>query len=671
METEVGPIGHIEVCCTTHTTPGVRRLVKSVVRGLKACQEPERAVEGMGGTYFFLNESGRKVAIVKPCDEEPLAPHNPKGYIGRNLGDPGWKSTVRVGEAAMREVAAYLLDHDHFAKVPHTVLVRAQHPIFNYNSNSSSTGNGSSTMSSSMASASAGGGLLAGALAAEDSSHSMGFDGSAAAAAAGGSAVGGMKLGSLQEFVYHIADTSEFGTQRLSTADVHHIGILDIRLFNTDRHAGNILVRLPGGGNNSSANLGCGMARLEEGYYELIPIDHGFCLPEALEAPYFEWLHWPQACLPFSQEELDYIENLDLEADVDLLRRELPTLRPECLRLMEVATTLLQKCAAAGLTLADIGGLMSRPLDALDGGDIDNPSELERACVVARQELERLELTQMGNGSSCSSASAFVLKEEDEEGFLEEEEDEGVDGGQQEAELQVAGAAAAAVEAGDVVGRNGSSSSGGSGNTQAMESPPAATAAAGGGSEKAEVRSPLTGARSLGMTSAEAEQLLFDWDDEGTDSSSVSAGRRQSCEMLQPLSPFSGMSLESSGSGNLADRAGNLPPSRLGLQEGQQLGQVALASSVSAFGALGWRPGGKKQSFALTRASRRNTLAYPPPVLSVPPRAISEVLSNMNSNQWEVFMRELGSYMDKALGFGQWKRQPPSSGGAAMSCPRF
>jgi hypothetical protein len=40
-----------------------------------------------------------------------------QGYVGRNLGDPGWKSTVRVGEAAMREVAAYLLDHDHFAQV--------------------------------------------------------------------------------------------------------------------------------------------------------------------------------------------------------------------------------------------------------------------------------------------------------------------------------------------------------------------------------------------------------------------------------------------------------------------------------------------------------------------------------------------------------------------------
>lgn len=27
--------GHIEVCCTAHTNPGVRSLVKSVIRGLK------------------------------------------------------------------------------------------------------------------------------------------------------------------------------------------------------------------------------------------------------------------------------------------------------------------------------------------------------------------------------------------------------------------------------------------------------------------------------------------------------------------------------------------------------------------------------------------------------------------------------------------------------------
>ena len=28
----------IEICCTAHTSPSIRRLVKSVIRGLKACQ---------------------------------------------------------------------------------------------------------------------------------------------------------------------------------------------------------------------------------------------------------------------------------------------------------------------------------------------------------------------------------------------------------------------------------------------------------------------------------------------------------------------------------------------------------------------------------------------------------------------------------------------------------
>lgn len=77
----------VEICCTAHTTTPIRRLVKSVIRGLKACQEPEKALDGMGGTYFFLNDSGKKAAILKPCDEEPLAPNNPKGYVGRALGE--------------------------------------------------------------------------------------------------------------------------------------------------------------------------------------------------------------------------------------------------------------------------------------------------------------------------------------------------------------------------------------------------------------------------------------------------------------------------------------------------------------------------------------------------------------------------------------------------------
>ncbi|MCO5580298.1 hypothetical protein L7F22_034164 [Adiantum nelumboides] len=39
-----------------------------------------------------------------------------------------------------------------------------------------------------------------------------------------------------------------------------------------------------------------------------------------LEDPYFEWLHWPQASLAFSDEELDYIRRLDAKEDADRLQ---------------------------------------------------------------------------------------------------------------------------------------------------------------------------------------------------------------------------------------------------------------------------------------------------------------------------------------------------------------
>ncbi len=63
-----------------------------------------------------------------------------------------------------------------------------------------------------------------------------------------------------------------------------------------------------------------------------------------------------QAMMPFSEEELDYIARLDAAADKELLRRELPSLREESLRTLEVATLLLQRCAAAGTPTASTNG---------------------------------------------------------------------------------------------------------------------------------------------------------------------------------------------------------------------------------------------------------------------------------------------------------------------------
>lgn len=108
--------GYLQPADYAHLTPGVKRLMKGVVRGLKAFQEPEAASEGLGGTYFFTNDAGQKIAIMKPCDEEPLAPNNPKGFVGRQLGEPGLKPTVRVGEAASREVRRCWLESNRGAR---------------------------------------------------------------------------------------------------------------------------------------------------------------------------------------------------------------------------------------------------------------------------------------------------------------------------------------------------------------------------------------------------------------------------------------------------------------------------------------------------------------------------------------------------------------------------
>lgn len=351
----------LEICYTRRLTNGSRALVKAVARGIQSHQEPQRTAEGLGGTYFFRNEQGRRVGIFKPCDEEPMAPFNPRGFVGRRLGDPGLKPTVRVGEAALREVAAYLLDWDRFAGVPHTVLVHASHPKFHNSSASQLQGNYAGCTR-------------------HPGEVELSYSSVSRSCPSVGGKVLGLKMGSLQEFVSHICDTSEMGTSKFNTRNVHRIGILDIRLYNTDRHAGNMLVR----SRVASSECARGLARLEEEQFELVPIDHGFCLPEALEPPYFEWLHWPQAMLPFDEEELDYIARLDIEADKMLLRQELPVLRVECLRTLEVATILLKKCAKAGLCLHEIGEVMSRPLVGID----KEHSDLEKICVAAKRELQ-------------------------------------------------------------------------------------------------------------------------------------------------------------------------------------------------------------------------------------------------------------------------------------------
>ncbi|KAK4852784.1 hypothetical protein QYF36_027028 [Acer negundo] len=318
--------GPIEILGYSSHFSRTKQLVKEIVKAMKNGVDPIPLRSGLGGAYYFRNCQGENVAIVKPTDEEPYAPNNPKGFVGKALGQPGLKHSVRVGETGFREVAAYLLDYDHFADVPCTALVKVTHTIFNINDGV----NGNKNQERKQVS----------------------------------------KIASLQQFIPHDFDASDHGTSSFPVAAVHRIGILDIRILNTDRHAGNLLVRKFNG-------TGC------FGQVELVPIDHGLCLPENLEDPYFEWIHWPQASIPFSEDELNYINHLDPFRDSEMLRMELPMIREACLRVLILCTIFLKEAAAFGLCLAEIGEMMSREFR----GHEEEPSELELICIEARRLL--------------------------------------------------------------------------------------------------------------------------------------------------------------------------------------------------------------------------------------------------------------------------------------------
>ncbi|KAI3696186.1 hypothetical protein L1987_79196 [Smallanthus sonchifolius] len=312
--------GPIEILGQSSRFTRTKELVNEIVTGLKAGVDPIPVHGGLGGAYYFRNSRGECVAIVKPTDEEPYAPNNPKGFVGKILGQPGLKRSVRVGETGFREVAAYLLDYDHFANVPPTALVKITHSIFNVN---------------------------------DFDKKKKHFS----------------KIASFQQFVSHDFDASDHGTSSFPVSAVHRIGILDIRILNTDRHAGNLLVRKVNNGGKFGQQV------------ELIPIDHGLCLPESLEDPYFEWIHWPQASIPFSEDELDYIESLDPYHDSEMLRNELPMIREACLRVLTLCTIFLKQAAGYGLCLAEIGEMMTREFRRGE----EEPSELEVLCMEARR----------------------------------------------------------------------------------------------------------------------------------------------------------------------------------------------------------------------------------------------------------------------------------------------
>jgi len=150
-----------------------------------------------------------------------------------------------------------------------------------------------------------------------------------------------IKSGSLQQYVEHDGPAGDIGPKAFPPSEVHKIGILDLQIMNCDRHEGNILYR-------KKAN----------GSLELIPIDHGYSLPHSLDKAWFDWLNWPQAKQPFSEETRAYIASIDIDSDCKVLREI--GIAADSLRIMRISSTWLKKGAAAGLTLYEIANFLCR-----------------------------------------------------------------------------------------------------------------------------------------------------------------------------------------------------------------------------------------------------------------------------------------------------------------------
>ncbi|XP_074560299.1 phosphatidylinositol 4-kinase gamma 8-like [Curcuma longa] len=308
-------IARLEIVSGSRCGP-VHALVVEAEIALASGATPVPVGNGVSAAHYLFDRFGESFAVVKVMDlDGPPQPQQGRSVLKHQA--------AQASEMGVREVAAYLLDHGTFADVPPTALIMISRPV-----------------------------------SCEQTAVTK-------------------RVASIQRFVPHEYDAGEIGPSRFSVASVHRIGILDVRILNVDRHAGNILVK--------KGNGGCG----NEETVELVPIDHGLCLPEQLEDPYFEWLHWPQAAVPFSEAEEKYVASLEPFRDVELLHAELPSLREASLRILVVCTVLLKRAVEAGLCLAEIGHMMTRDFSGVGEG----PSELEALCISVEESMRNTSLS--------------------------------------------------------------------------------------------------------------------------------------------------------------------------------------------------------------------------------------------------------------------------------------
>mmetsp|Transcript_19512 Transcript_19512/g.45604 ORF Transcript_19512/g.45604 Transcript_19512/m.45604 type:complete len:824 (+) Transcript_19512:609-3080(+) len=332
-----------DICVSTSllsSTPRpLRYTIQMARQALALGIKPELVMDGSGGSYFIHDSRKNKIAVFKPSDEEPYAENNPRGYVPQpGLVPAALREGIAPGEACIREVAAFLLDHNGFADVPMTTLAEARHAAFSTNGRGLKVSEGGASIGA----------------------HSIfGSSGDLPK-----SAQDVKKVGSFQEFVRAEASMDDISPSKLSVDQVHKIAILDIRLLNADRNSANLLCR-----------------RLPDNSLQLVPIDHGYCLRAMCDVSWMDWcwLDWPQLKEPMSEKFQKYIRKLDIEADARILRERL-NISEEAIDYLRASTSILKAGVEAGLTLYDIAVMCCR-----NDNLAEKPSMLEHLSSMASE----------------------------------------------------------------------------------------------------------------------------------------------------------------------------------------------------------------------------------------------------------------------------------------------
>ncbi|GJQ10343.1 hypothetical protein GpartN1_g2134.t1 [Galdieria partita] len=268
--------------------------------GTMKSERPARS--GVSGTYFLKqNTSSQNVlGVFKPSDEEPFVENN-RTVNSSSSQQGSWLSAVHScqnsGQGALKEVAAYLLDHGVFCAVPQTVLASCDIDL--------GGDNGSN-------------------LYGQDSLET--------------------KTGAFQVYVPNVGDAEDYGPGVFSVDAVQRIAFFDLRVLNCDRHGGNLLVTKD----------------MNENVFHLVPIDHGFILPDKFQSyPWPVWMDWPQVKEPICEDVKRYAETLDGEMDARLILDETDgRLSRNSLRILRIMTALLQRAISKNLTLFEVGCLV-------------------------------------------------------------------------------------------------------------------------------------------------------------------------------------------------------------------------------------------------------------------------------------------------------------------------